>query len=386
MNRLIIVLGILLLFHFYSYSQNSNISKVLTDIPNERLSIKNLSKEQKSRIDSLQSIALTEISDSYIEMEELNDTLKKLILQSGNTQKLTDQINDIENKILNTKINHSIALRQILTEKQREKFDLAYSKINKRSTNSTFPLYYMGQPDRSKFANRKNVIKTNLISLGLKNYNLSYERRLSERWTLSYFLTLMPKTQTPFVKSLNDFVMGYDQTHEDIERNRNNPILNLKTGGYRTGIQARFYFPYTIYKSGNAMSGFYLGSIIHSSGYKHTTSFTGSLDGDEFGASLEMKTEHLGFGLQLGNQWVVNDRLILDFTIFGLSTNYTRFNGKISADSQIDLIKYIDEVLDFNLGFWEDSSRDMVSSVEINLESKKSSTGFLVAFAIGYAF
>ena len=83
-----------------------------------------------------------------------------------------------------------------------------------------------------------------MLSLSLKNYNITYNRVLSRNWDVGAGLTFMPSTQTPFASELYDFITGYDPETEEGDRNKNNPILNLSTKGYSPFVRARYFFPY----------------------------------------------------------------------------------------------------------------------------------------------
>lgn len=239
----------------------------------------------------------------------------------------------------------------------------------------------------AKYFNKKNIISTNVLSYSLKNYNITYSRILSDRWDIGAGVTVMPQTMTPFAESLYDFFTGYDPSEEEKERNLNNPILNLRTSGFTVFTRGRFFFPYKEYQYSTTISGVYIGPNLSYRNYRYTTSYDGSFSSIEFDVQGELEFKTVTAGIEVGNQWVLNNRFVIDFKFFLAGYSWKKISGYIETNtSDIDLKEYFEEVLNLNLDIIKDSDKVVSVKNKLDFENQKFTTYFITALRLGYLF
>lgn len=120
---------VLLLFVFTGFISNAQeeIERDLCQGKNRMHEMLNLSEEQKTKIDALQSDHLKEmiqLKNKLNELEAKKQTLStedKVDMKAINSN--IDEISNVQNKIMKKNAEHHQSIRELLTDEQRVKFD-----------------------------------------------------------------------------------------------------------------------------------------------------------------------------------------------------------------------------------------------------------------------
>ena len=180
-----------------------------------------------------------------------------------------------------------------------------FSQDSAATVNDSLPLY----------AKRKNIVKISLTSLAFRNYQFSYERILNKTFSAALYYSTIPEGNVPFKTRISS--LAEDEDLDDIlddtfvQYNSFTAEIRIYTGGHGKG----FYFA-PFYRNANyKVSGF---------PYEYTAD-DGSFQ--ELGAAGEIKTNT--FGLLLGTQFKLGNRIVLDWWILG--PHYGTSSGNILA-------------------------------------------------------
>jgi hypothetical protein len=166
---------------------------------------------------------------------------------------------------------------------------------------------------------KKNIVKVNLMALGLKNYSFQYERVLTKHISLGLGVRTMPSTGLPFQDLIVNQVADGDP---DLEAS----LRSFKAGNFAITPELRFYLS----KKGYGR-GFYIAPYYR---YAKFTSEEFPINFDEDGggtSTVRLKgdiTTHSG-GLMFGAQWALGKVVTLDWWILG--GHYGKSNGILSA-------------------------------------------------------
>lgn len=167
----------------------------------------------------------------------------------------------------------------------------------------------------------RNIIKTNLSSLALNNYSLTYERLIARKISASFGWRYMPTTNMTKT-ALTKEVMKY---FEDGEDGINEQLDQLKMSGNAITAEVRFY---TGRKPG--AKGFYAGVYGRYASFKYDYpyDFESPVSGTTR-VPFKGKSSGIGAGLILGGQFNVHKRVIIDLYIIG--GHYGSLSGKIDG-------------------------------------------------------
>jgi hypothetical protein len=151
----------------------------------------------------------------------------------------------------------------------------------------------------------KNIIKVNLTSAALKHYSLQYERVVSKRKSFAIAFGVSPNVGLPFKKTLLNLFDGNADAKKAIETTKFNKITI--TPEYRFYVGKK-----------DAPSGFYVAPFAR---YTHMSI---SQDYEFTPSSNKLHTAHLkgkfsgiGAGVKVGAQWLLGERVTLDWWIAG---------------------------------------------------------------------
>ena len=160
----------------------------------------------------------------------------------------------------------------------------------------------------------KNVIKTNISSLAINNYNITYERSFLKKMSLSVGVRYMPKSQLPLKSTI-----------EKIINDPNVKINDFQVGNFAITPEVRFYL------SAGKLKGFYIAPYARYATFdvsipvtydnpnyttKPTVLFNGTI-------------KSFSGGILLGTQFSLAKKLVLDFYIIG--GHYGSSSGTINA-------------------------------------------------------
>jgi hypothetical protein len=166
---------------------------------------------------------------------------------------------------------------------------------------------------------KNNIIKINLFSLVINNYNLTYERKIGKKFTASAGFRYMPKSTIPFKSTIENFIASPDVNINDV-----------KIGNTAFTGELRWY------AGKKAMRGFYIAPYFRYA---------------NFGASLPVenpsndpannltyapvifdgKVTSFSGGLMFGVQYNLSKSLVIDFWILGAHVG--KSNGVLTASN-----------------------------------------------------
>jgi hypothetical protein len=215
----------------------------------------------------------------------------------------------------------------------------------------------------------KNSLKVNLLGMTFNNFSLLYERSLNEHWTVLAASSYrwggdIPKT----------FALG-------------NIIVNSESRGIRGFSftpELRYY--YNFCQCEGSPSGLYTGL------YGRLTKYFGDLDinvwtGEEY---LDVATagnfREFGLGLQLGYQFIIKGRFLVDLMFAGprLGTNKIKFS--IESDYAEEVIPIVEEEINEKLEWLGMDPISIEPSAEANFELDFGFRYFRYAVGFGILF
>lgn len=174
----------------------------------------------------------------------------------------------------------------------------------------TFLLLIFAAFTISAFA-QENVVKVGLPNMIYGDFQLGYERVITEGQTMSLKVGYFNPSTTIF--DVDDIAaMITDEYTAD----------NMK-GGWQTSIDYRFYV------NKNEFNGFYVAPYFRyvNTGLRCADTLQGVIAYD-----VDAKVNMFGIGAQLGFQWIIKEHFSIDFNIFGLGVDY--YNPKFKYTRQ----------------------------------------------------
>lgn len=164
----------------------------------------------------------------------------------------------------------------------------------------------------------KNIIKTNITGDFIGNYNLTYERSLAKKLSLSLGVRYMPKSGMPqFVK---------DKVEQLVD-DKNIRINDFQMGNFAVTPELR------IYLSAGKMKGFYLAPYARYASFDLQVpvayDYQDGLNHVNASALFNGTFTSVSAGLLIGSQFQLAKKLVLDVWIIG--GHYGTSNGTIVA-------------------------------------------------------
>lgn len=162
----------------------------------------------------------------------------------------------------------------------------------------------------------KNHLKTNLFSYAFRGVNIAYERILTKKSTVQLGFNYVLSGGIPFIgTNVND---GFKDAG----------IANLNFSGFQLTPEYRFYTG----KKG-AGKGFYLAPFLRIANWSLKGDAT-LTDGTAVPANTiaSVTLTPIGAGLAIGAQWVIKNRVSIDWTIFGLG--FTSAKLKVAVTNE----------------------------------------------------
>lgn len=210
-----------------------------------------------------------------------------------------------------------------------------------------------------------NVVKLNLLALGVTNVSLQYERVLGEKTSVALGGSFLIPTSAGAVTG------GLDESFTDVS-----------FSGFAFTPEFRLYLG-----KKEAPRGFYIAPYLRYSSYtlKSNTTFN-YVDATTFGTvteSVEYKGSYSLFavGPMIGAQWLINDAISVDWWIFGFHAGSGTLKGSAEFDFSTLTQSEIDQVINDFAG--EDV---IVTDDKIEAKIKVPGFGLRVGIAVGYAF
>lgn len=220
----------------------------------------------------------------------------------------------------------------------------------------------------------KNIIKTNVTAYVFRNLNLSYERVISDKFSLLASVGYIPKGPIPFINVVLD---------------KGDDLRDLKMAHQSYTLEGRYYF------NGGRGEGFYVApyvrhSILEAPSHQFDFTLEDAVTGNQV---VEMtfsgKANSINGGLMLGKQWFMgkNDNVIVDFWILGghfgkgLGDFYARTSRPLTASEQQQAQQ---ELEDLNVVFFKYTVKTHENGADIRLDGPWG--GLRSGLSIGYRF
>jgi hypothetical protein len=146
---------------------------------------------------------------------------------------------------------------------------------------------------------QENVIKAGVTGLFIGDINFGYERMMSHNSSLNFKFGFLNPTISPFI------------SESDITPDAYN--LAEANGGITASLEYRFYL-----SKKTGLKGFYVAPYLRY--LSQNMVFEDVIEDFEF--FVKTKNHSLGFGGQLGYQWVIDEIFTIDFFFFGTGIDF----------------------------------------------------------------
>lgn len=190
----------------------------------------------------------------------------------------------------------------------------------------------------------RNNVKINATSLGLKNYHFTYERLLSRKISAAVGFRTMPMSVLDNLKFIKT---GLEMAGQDKEDGIVADLNKISAANKALTVEFRFYGGH---KPG--AKGFYTGLFGRYSNFKVSYDYSyESSSGSTYHIPITANARAISGGLQLGAQFTIAKRLIVDMQLLGL--HYGKINGRatgatdlstLSAEEKTDLEQKIEDL------------------------------------------
>jgi Protein of unknown function (DUF3575) len=219
-----------------------------------------------------------------------------------------------------------------------------------------------------------NIIKLSISSWLLypSSFHMGYERVLDANHSIYIF-----GGYNQFPVKLD---LGIQSTSFTDARNKT---------GYSIGAEYRFYLPKE--NKYNAPHGIYLAPYISYYNFSSNNTLTHTdTNGVKTSANLDMSIGLLNVGFELGYQFVIAKRFIIDAEMFGPSFTYYSFeaviHGNIAGSTQNETLQAVLDALKAKFPLLNDLSSSKQVYSNGSATEKFPAVGFRYAVSIGYRF
>ena len=217
--------------------------------------------------------------------------------------------------IESTVFEESPSVDDIFVDTEENVEDVFYEKPSEKMAMEV-PTVEETMPTKALRSDRRNIVKLNLPNLAYKNITLNYERILSNRTSASIHAGyIIPSAAPSFLTDALD--------------------INTTTSNEFSGFTATG--EYRIYgKKKGAARGLYYAPYLRYANYKYL--FDETIDGNF--SNIDARISTFGLGAQLGYQWVIKDRFVIDWGIVGAAAQ--RYNLSSTFTSTDDMVDFQD--------------------------------------------
>jgi len=168
----------------------------------------------------------------------------------------------------------------------------------------------------------KNIIKTNLSSIVMKNYHFTYERAILRNLSVSLSYRTMPTSSVPLNNAIEKYI------NNNISESQGNvKVADFKMGGYAITPEVRLYLGL------GRLKGFYVSGYYRMSKFDVSVpvSYTTTYSANTFSKSTVVSGTVKGNagGLMIGIQKNLAKFLVLDFWLIG--GHYGSSKGDLTA-------------------------------------------------------
>jgi hypothetical protein len=219
---------------------------------------------------------------------------------------------------------------------------------------------------------RRNTIKLDLTSYWLYRDAIvfSYERVVKNKPYQTWAVTA----------GIQEFPALLGQLSDTVAIKRQN-----KSYGYKFGGEYRFYLKKE--NKYHAPRGVFIGPYTSYHLYSNARAIEVNNNGDIQNGELETRLNILNLGVQLGYQFVLNNRWTIDLVLIGPSVSNYKFKAKVNGDFDFDMDQITNEVL-LDLMERYPGFKDLITEGEFVSEGKvdKWAYGYRYQLQVGYHF
>ena len=193
---------------------------------------------------------------------------------------------------------------------------VAQSTLDEQSGGSPAPS--KKSPEKGEAKQKMNIVKLNLMALGLKNYSFQYERILTKKISFAVGVRTMPTGELPFLNSYVDDIADGDPDTEASFR-------ALRVGNFAITPEVRFY----LNKKGYGR-GFYIAPYYRYAKFK-SEEFPVEYESGSSSKTIKLKGDVAtnSGGLMIGAQWHLGKVVTLDWWILG--AHYGKSKGTLTG-------------------------------------------------------
>lgn len=167
---------------------------------------------------------------------------------------------------------------------------------------------------------QQGAVKLNLLGLAFNNLSGSFEYVISENQSI--ILEATYKIPGDFAKVIT---------------NNSSGISTSEISGFAIRPEYRMYA-----SRNETPKGFYFAPYLNYN--QSNLDFTGTYEGEA--ATGTGKFTAVGPGIQIGTQWVIADRVVLDWNFLGVSLNRYKLSATVTPDnSAVDLAQFNEDIV-----------------------------------------
>lgn len=180
----------------------------------------------------------------------------------------------------------------------------------------TAVLFNCGSAFAQSAEDGKNLVKLNVGALFLKSFSVQYERAIAPKTSLALGLRIMPESNVPFEKTIENLIDDSDTWER---------IKDFKTSNFAFTPEVRFYFGKDVFR------GFYLAPFARIAKYTAEVPLTFDVEETNSRETILVNGDVTAVtaGLLVGAQWKLAKQIHLDWWIAG--PNYGFSNGDLSG-------------------------------------------------------
>lgn len=229
------------------------------------------------------------------------------------------------------------------------------------------PLFLLAQNPADTIA-RRNTVKVDITSYWLYRNALivSYERVVKPNQTFA-------------------ITAGYQNLPALTSMDSVNITRNTKAGGYKLGAEYRFYLKKE--NKFNAPHGVYIGPYLSYHNFNNTRTIQVNNNGTIETADLNAKINIFNPGVQIGYQFVINDRWTIDLVFIGPSVSNYRANVTLDGNFTFDADDITDEYVQALIAKFPGLT-NLINDNEFAANGKVNmwAYGYRYQFHVGYHF
>ncbi len=213
---------------------------------------------------------------------------------------------------------------------------------------------------------QKATVKLSLGALPLRHIPVSLEWRTGERQSIN--------VQAGYIIQRDAASLISTLTDQDL------PQLILS--GFTFTPEYRFYV--LPFKTSEYLSGLYVGPMLRFQRLAAETKFP--VQG--VGVTLSGSANTFRGGAQLGFQWVIKDRFVIDWFILGITGNFVSYRGSIATDEPVLTVEDLEQGIADILGSTVDLSGLNIEGALQSYSARAANAGVGVrtGLSIGVAF